>query len=45
MEFLNGIHDPKAKSSVIVPFAPTAGSRIGELAAKFDVVMGFTPEV
>src|SRR5437773_2118777 len=42
---LNGIHDPKAKNSVIVPFAPMPGSRIGELTAKFDVVMGFTPEV
>ena len=41
---LNDIRDSKAKNSVIVPFTPLPGSRIGELAAKFDVVMGFTPE-
>ncbi len=42
---LNAIHDPKARNSVIVPFTPIPGSRIGERAAKFDVVMGFTPDV
>lgn len=41
---LNGIRDAKARQSVIVPFAPIPKSRTGELAAKFDVVMGFTPE-
>src|SRR5882757_7777735 len=40
---LNGIKDAKAKSSVIIPFAPLKGSRIGELAARFDIVLGFTP--
>jgi protocatechuate 3,4-dioxygenase, beta subunit len=39
-----GIRDPKARESVTIDFAPIAGSRIGELAAKFDVVLGFTPE-
>ncbi|MDB6108762.1 MAG: Intradiol ring-cleavage dioxygenase [Pedosphaera sp.] len=38
-----GIQDAKAKSSVAIPFAPLKGSRIGELAARFDIVMGFTP--
>ena len=38
------IRDPKARESVTIDFAPIAGSRIGELAAKFDVVLGFTPE-
>jgi protocatechuate 3,4-dioxygenase, beta subunit len=38
------IRDPKARESVTVDFAPLPGSRIGELAAKFDVVLGFTPE-
>jgi protocatechuate 3,4-dioxygenase, beta subunit len=38
------IRDPKARESVTVDFAPIAGSRIGELAARFDVVLGFTPE-
>jgi protocatechuate 3,4-dioxygenase, beta subunit len=42
---LAGIKDAKAKASVIVPFAPLKGSRIGELTAKFDIVLGFTPEV
>ncbi len=41
---LSGIKDPKAKKSVIVPFEKIKGSKIGELAAKFDIVMGFTPE-
>jgi protocatechuate 3,4-dioxygenase, beta subunit len=40
---LRGIKDPKAKASVIVPFTPLKGSRAGELAARFDVVLGFTP--
>ena len=41
---LRGIRDAKAKKSVIVDFAPVRDSRIGELAAKFDIVMGYTPE-
>ncbi len=40
---LNGITDDKARTSVIVPFDPIPGSTTGELAATFDVVMGFTP--
>jgi protocatechuate 3,4-dioxygenase beta subunit len=38
-----GITDARAKESVLVDFAPIKNSKIGELAAKFDVVMGFTP--
>ena len=34
----------KARESVSVAFEPMKGSRIGELAARFDVVMGLTPE-
>ena len=41
---LKGIRDPKARNSVIVPFVPIKGSRIGELAARFDIVHAFTPE-
>jgi protocatechuate 3,4-dioxygenase beta subunit len=41
---LRGIRDPKARQSVIIPFAPLKNSRAGELAARFDIVMGFTPE-
>lgn len=39
-----GIRDPKARASVEVPFVPVPKSKVGELAAKFDIVMGFTPE-
>ncbi len=38
------IRDTKARDSVTVDFRPMPNSRIGELAAKFDVVLGFTPE-
>ena len=41
---LRGISDSKARASVIVPFSPLPGSRAGELTAKFDIVMGYTPE-
>ena len=41
---LRSIRDPKARESVIVDFAPIEGSKIGELAAKFNIVLGFTPE-
>jgi protocatechuate 3,4-dioxygenase, beta subunit len=37
------ISDPRAKDSVIVDFIPIKESLIGELAARFDVVLGFTP--
>jgi protocatechuate 3,4-dioxygenase, beta subunit len=40
---LNGIRDPKARTSVIIDFAPVKASRIGELAARFDIRLGFTP--
>jgi protocatechuate 3,4-dioxygenase beta subunit len=40
---LRGIRDTKARESVMVPFAPVKNSKAGELAAKFDIVMGFTP--
>jgi protocatechuate 3,4-dioxygenase beta subunit len=40
----SSIRDPKARAAVLVDFAPVAGSRIGEVAARFDIVLGFTPE-
>lgn len=40
---LNNIRDPKARESVTVPFVPLAGGRAGELSARFDIVLGFTP--
>jgi protocatechuate 3,4-dioxygenase, beta subunit len=42
---LKGIRDAKARESVMVDFAPIKTSRIGELAARFDIVLGFTPTV
>ncbi|MBM3457280.1 MAG: intradiol ring-cleavage dioxygenase [Armatimonadetes bacterium] len=41
---LRGIRDPKALEAVMVAFTPVPGSRVGELAARFDIVLGFTPE-
>jgi protocatechuate 3,4-dioxygenase beta subunit len=37
-----GIRDSKARDAVTIDFAPVKGSKIGELAAKFDVVLGLT---
>jgi protocatechuate 3,4-dioxygenase beta subunit len=39
---LGRLRDPQARAAVIVPFVPLPGSRIGELSARFDIVMGFT---
>lgn len=41
---LRGIHDAKARESVIVDFAALKDSAIGEVAARFDVVLGWTPK-
>lgn len=41
---LQSVRDERQRNSLIVPFTPIQGSRIGELAARFDVVLGFTPE-
>jgi protocatechuate 3,4-dioxygenase beta subunit len=38
-----GIADTRQRESVTVDFTPLKESRIGELAARFDIVMGFTP--
>lgn len=38
------IRDAKAAKSVTVDFVPVKNSRIGELAATFDVVLGLTPQ-
>ncbi len=39
-----GIGDAQARESVTVDFAPIQGAKAGELAAKFDIVLGVTPE-
>ena len=41
---LKAIRDLKARDSVIVDFASIKGARAGELAARFDIVLGFTPD-
>ena len=38
------IGDEKAQQAVTVDFAPVKSSRIGEVTAKFDIVLGFTPD-
>ena len=38
------IKDEKARAAVTVDFAPIKDSRVGELAARFDLVLGVTPE-
>jgi protocatechuate 3,4-dioxygenase, beta subunit len=40
---LRGIRDAKARESVLVDFAPIKNSRIGEVSARFDIVLGVTP--
>ena len=39
------IDDEKARESVTIDFAPLKGAKAGELAARFDVVLGSTPEM
>lgn len=39
-----GVRDEKQRESITVDFAAIKGSKIGELAAKFDIVLGVTPE-
>ena len=41
---LRGIRDEKARQAVIVDFKPLEESKIGELSARFDIVLGRTPE-
>lgn len=38
------VRDPAAKKSISVAFTPLPQSKCGELAANFNVVLGFTPE-
>jgi protocatechuate 3,4-dioxygenase beta subunit len=36
--------DPKGHATLCLDFAPVKGSRIGELAARWDIVLGYSPE-
>ena len=38
-----GLRDPLERELVLVDFKPFKDSKIGELAARFDVVVGLTP--
>jgi protocatechuate 3,4-dioxygenase beta subunit len=38
------IREQAARTAITIPFEPMAGSKIGELNARFDIVLGFTPE-
>ena len=39
-----GVRDPKARDSVTLDFLPVQDSKVGELAARGDIVIGLTPE-
>jgi len=39
-----GIQDPKLRELVTVDFVPMPGAAAGELAARFDILLGVTPE-
>ena len=38
------VKDAKTRKSITIPFAPLKKSRIDERAARFDIVLGITPE-
>jgi protocatechuate 3,4-dioxygenase beta subunit len=40
-----GITDSKQRDSVTIDWKPLEGSKIGELTARFDIVLGWTPEL
>ena len=40
---LKSIRDPAAREALLVDFAPIENSKIGELAAQFNLVLGVTP--
>jgi protocatechuate 3,4-dioxygenase beta subunit len=41
---LRGVRDPLDRELVLVDFKPVKGSKVGELSAQFDIVLGRTPE-
>ena len=41
---LKRVKDQKARESLIIPFNKVNGTKTGEVAAKFDIVLGWTPE-
>jgi len=41
---LRGIRDPLDRELVLVDFKPIPASKLGELAARFDIIVGVTPQ-
>ena len=41
---LQGVKDPAGRTALMANFQPIPESKTGELAARFDIVLGFTPE-
>ena len=41
---LKRIKDSAVRDSLIIPFKPLPGSKIGEVEAQFNIVLGWTPE-
>ena len=41
---LKRVKGQKERNSLIVPFKPLPNSKVGEVAARFDIVLGWTPE-
>lgn len=41
----NGIRDERARRSVEIPFEPVPASKINELTARFEIVLGVTPSL
>ncbi len=41
---LKAVKDVKARESLLVNFTPIPSSSIGEVAARFDIVLGYTPQ-
>ena len=41
---LNRVKDQAARDSIVVPFRPVKNSKIKELSARFDIVLGVTPD-
>ena len=40
---LKGVKDSKARELLMADFVPIKESKAGELAARFDIVLGYTP--
>jgi protocatechuate 3,4-dioxygenase, beta subunit len=38
-----GVRDEKQRDAITIDFTPIKTSKVGELSARFDIVMGFTP--